>query len=163
MLIENVSPLANNMDELGALRRTQKEYQKCSIMRFTETWLHELMSDSNASLSCFKLYEWAKIGVVCKLNSLKENEILLKERKEEGSEFSFLYISLHPNRCHLKALQRYCLIQANYNPINCSTIIIQSNWSLSRHLDEHRWKAGASAGAEPDSAPGFLENLLNAA
>jgi len=36
-------------------------------------------------------------------------------------------IASNHSKSHLKAFQRYSQIQANYNPINCIPIIIQSN------------------------------------
>ena len=36
------------MEELGPLMRTQQEYQECSIMCFTVTWLEERIPDSIA-------------------------------------------------------------------------------------------------------------------
>lgn len=35
----NVRSLANKVDELEVLARTQREYRESSIMCFTETWL----------------------------------------------------------------------------------------------------------------------------
>ncbi|TWW59213.1 hypothetical protein D4764_06G0007430 [Takifugu flavidus] len=49
----NVRSLANKMDELEALTRTQQEYREASIMRFTETWLHGLIPDSNVTITGF--------------------------------------------------------------------------------------------------------------
>ncbi|TWW55959.1 hypothetical protein D4764_09G0010090 [Takifugu flavidus] len=49
----NVRSLANKMDELEALTRTQREYREASIMCFTETWLHGLIPDSNVMIAAF--------------------------------------------------------------------------------------------------------------
>ncbi|TWW53626.1 hypothetical protein D4764_0122180 [Takifugu flavidus] len=49
----NVRSLANKMDELEALTRTQREYREASIMCFTETWLHGLIPDSNVTIAGF--------------------------------------------------------------------------------------------------------------
>lgn len=40
LIMSKVRSLANKMDELTALARSQKEYRECSLMCFTETWLH---------------------------------------------------------------------------------------------------------------------------
>ncbi|TWW78210.1 hypothetical protein D4764_11G0003310 [Takifugu flavidus] len=49
----NVRSLANKMDKLEALTRTQQEYREASIMCFTETWLHGLIPDSNVTIAGF--------------------------------------------------------------------------------------------------------------
>lgn len=47
--------LSNKMDELSALIRTQREYRECSVLCFTETWLHEDIPEcSNASIPGFQ-------------------------------------------------------------------------------------------------------------
>ncbi|XP_047459459.1 NACHT, LRR and PYD domains-containing protein 12-like [Mugil cephalus] len=50
----NVKSLANKVDELEALVRTQREYRQSSIMCFTETWLHEKIPDSNVAIPGFQ-------------------------------------------------------------------------------------------------------------
>ncbi|TWW59307.1 hypothetical protein D4764_06G0008370 [Takifugu flavidus] len=49
----NVRSLANKMDKLEALTRTQREYREASIMCFTETWVHGLIPDSNVTIAGF--------------------------------------------------------------------------------------------------------------
>lgn len=51
----NVRSICNKMDELAALTKHQREYQQCSMILFTETWLTELTPDSNATLDGFQL------------------------------------------------------------------------------------------------------------
>ncbi|TWW80174.1 hypothetical protein D4764_10G0012040 [Takifugu flavidus] len=46
----NVRSLANKMDELEALTRTQWEYREATIV---ETWLHGLIPDSNVMIAGF--------------------------------------------------------------------------------------------------------------
>lgn len=41
------------LDELEALARTQTEYIECSLMCFTETWLHDQIPDSNVTIPGF--------------------------------------------------------------------------------------------------------------
>ena len=41
-------------DEHGAIGRTEKEYVKCSNMRFTETWLQDHLPGSNLFLPSFQ-------------------------------------------------------------------------------------------------------------
>ncbi len=50
----NVRSLANKMEELTALARSQAEYRECSLMCFTETWLHQDIPDHNVSIGGFQ-------------------------------------------------------------------------------------------------------------
>ncbi len=50
----NVRSLANKMEELTALARSQTEYRECSLMCFTETWLHQDIPDDNVSIDGFQ-------------------------------------------------------------------------------------------------------------
>lgn len=50
----NVRSLANKVDELEALIRTQREYRESSIVCLTETWLHEQIPDSNVTIPGFQ-------------------------------------------------------------------------------------------------------------
>ncbi|KAJ8390513.1 hypothetical protein AAFF_G00103100 [Aldrovandia affinis] len=50
----NVRSLANKMDELTALARSQAEFRECSIMCFTESWLHKDIPDNNVSVDGFQ-------------------------------------------------------------------------------------------------------------
>ena len=47
----NVRSLANKMEELTALPRSQRGYWECSVMCFTETWLYQDILDNNISTS----------------------------------------------------------------------------------------------------------------
>ncbi|KAJ8389955.1 hypothetical protein AAFF_G00112400 [Aldrovandia affinis] len=42
------------MDELTALARSQREFRECSIMCFTESWLHLDFPDHNVSIDGFQ-------------------------------------------------------------------------------------------------------------
>nr|XP_023652428.1 uncharacterized protein LOC111835896 isoform X1 [Paramormyrops kingsleyae]XP_023652429.1 uncharacterized protein LOC111835896 isoform X1 [Paramormyrops kingsleyae] len=48
-----VRSLANKMDELTALTRSQRVYQECSLLCFTELWLNQDIPDDNASVKGF--------------------------------------------------------------------------------------------------------------
>lgn len=52
--MDNVRLLANKMDELTALARSQKAFHECGIMCFTETWLHQDKPDHNVSIKGFQ-------------------------------------------------------------------------------------------------------------
>ena len=41
------------MDELAALAGSQREYRECSVMCFTESWLHQDIPDVNVSIEGF--------------------------------------------------------------------------------------------------------------
>lgn len=70
--------LDNKMDELGELIKTQREYNECSLMCFTETWLHfpdhsvtkhgfrTFLVDRDVCLSINKKCEllWMKSGII---------------------------------------------------------------------------------------------------
>ncbi|KAF7644468.1 hypothetical protein LDENG_00221520 [Lucifuga dentata] len=55
VIMGNVRSLANKMEELTALSRLQWEYQRCSMICYTETWLNELTPDSLVTLDGFHL------------------------------------------------------------------------------------------------------------
>ncbi|KAI3372201.1 hypothetical protein L3Q82_007045 [Scortum barcoo] len=55
IIMGNVRSLPNKMDELAALTRHQREYQECSLLLFTETWLTALTPDTAAELDGFTL------------------------------------------------------------------------------------------------------------
>ena len=50
----NMRSLANKVDKLEALARTQREHREPSIMCFTDTWLHEQIPDSNVTIPGFQ-------------------------------------------------------------------------------------------------------------
>ena len=50
----NVKSLAKKAIELTALIRSQREYQLCSLMCFTETWLQQDILDDKVSISGFQ-------------------------------------------------------------------------------------------------------------
>ncbi|KAI4897881.1 hypothetical protein NFI96_029587, partial [Prochilodus magdalenae] len=54
LIMGNVRSLANKMDELAALAMSQKEYRQCSLMCFSETWLHRDIPDDNVSITGFQ-------------------------------------------------------------------------------------------------------------
>ncbi|KAI4894907.1 hypothetical protein NFI96_007435 [Prochilodus magdalenae] len=54
LIMGNVRSLANKMDELAALAMSQKEYRQCSLMCFSETWLHQDIPDDNVSITGFQ-------------------------------------------------------------------------------------------------------------
>ena len=53
VVMGNVRSLSNKMDELTALTQSHPEYQECSLMCFTETWLHRDITDQFVSVDGF--------------------------------------------------------------------------------------------------------------
>ena len=45
--------MGNKIDELAALIKTQTEYHMCSVLCFTETWLHSHIPDHRVAVSGF--------------------------------------------------------------------------------------------------------------
>ncbi|KAL6473956.1 hypothetical protein MHYP_G00175170 [Metynnis hypsauchen] len=54
LIMGNVRSLVNKMDELTVLARSQREYRECSLMCFSETWLHQDIPDDNVSIDGFQ-------------------------------------------------------------------------------------------------------------
>jgi len=52
---------------------------------------------------------------------LEIHKLITKLLIFSSSQFSLIYIVPNQNKYHIKALQRYSLIQANYNPIHCKS------------------------------------------
>ena len=52
----NVRSLLNRMDKLIVLTWHQRDYDECSVMVLTETWLTELTPDTDANLDGFQLW-----------------------------------------------------------------------------------------------------------
>ena len=61
--MENVRSLGNKTDELAALIKTQKEYRECSVLCFTETWLHSYIPDHSVVVPSFSTV-WADRDVI---------------------------------------------------------------------------------------------------
>ena len=53
LIMGNVRSLGNKMDELAALTRSHREYQECSLMIFSESWLQTDVPDHNVSTEGF--------------------------------------------------------------------------------------------------------------
>ncbi|KAJ8402059.1 hypothetical protein AAFF_G00372940 [Aldrovandia affinis] len=54
IIMGNVRSLANKMDELTGVTQSQAEFRECSIMCFTESWLHKDIPDNNVSVGGFQ-------------------------------------------------------------------------------------------------------------
>lgn len=50
IIVGNLRFLDSKMDELGELIKTRREYHECSLMCFTETWLHAHFPDHSVTM-----------------------------------------------------------------------------------------------------------------
>ncbi|KAK0134629.1 hypothetical protein N1851_029751 [Merluccius polli] len=55
IIMGNVRSLGNKMDKLSVLVKTQREYHKCSVFCFSETWLHSHIPDSSVEVPGYSL------------------------------------------------------------------------------------------------------------
>ena len=63
LIVGNVRSLGNKMEELMALTRSQREYQECSLMCFTESWLHQEIPNDNVSIDGYETVQGLSILV----------------------------------------------------------------------------------------------------
>ncbi|KAK0140095.1 hypothetical protein N1851_022981 [Merluccius polli] len=90
----NVRSLGNKMDELTALARSQKEYRECSIMCFTETWLHQDIPDDNVSIAGF--------------HTVRADRDCAKSGKRKGGGVAVLVNNRWCNPAHITIKERIC-------------------------------------------------------
>lgn len=62
VIMANVQSLANKMEELEILARTQRVYRECRVMCFTETWLHNQIPCNNGSIAGFRTIRLIEIN-----------------------------------------------------------------------------------------------------
>lgn len=55
-IIGNVRSLQNKTDELGAQVQYDQTFRTCSMMCFTETWLHGAVNDENIAMNGFQMF-----------------------------------------------------------------------------------------------------------
>ena len=55
-IIGNVPSMNNKLDELRANVQHQGHFRTCSIMCFTESWLHDHITDASVSVEGYKLF-----------------------------------------------------------------------------------------------------------
>uniref|UniRef100_A0A3Q3AYX4 Endonuclease/exonuclease/phosphatase domain-containing protein n=1 Tax=Kryptolebias marmoratus TaxID=37003 RepID=A0A3Q3AYX4_KRYMA len=94
IIMGNVRSLANKLDELQALIRTQQEYRKCSIMCFTEAWLQDHIPDSNISLLGFL--------------TIRADRDLISSRKRKGVALAVLVNNRWCHPGHVTVKCRLC-------------------------------------------------------
>ena len=62
IVMGNVRSLGNKTDELAALIKSQRQYHKCSVLCFTEIWLHSHIPDHSVAFPGFST-GWADRNV----------------------------------------------------------------------------------------------------
>ncbi|KAK0132030.1 hypothetical protein N1851_033180 [Merluccius polli] len=90
----NVRSLANKVDELEALTRTQREYRESSILCFTETWLHEQIPDSYVTVPGFQ--------------TVRANKDTTTTGKKKGGGLAVLVNNRWCNPGHVSVKGRVC-------------------------------------------------------
>ena len=90
----NVRSLANKMDELEALARTHREYRESSVMCFTETWLHEQIPDSNATIPGF--------------HTVRADRDTAASGKKKGGGLAVLVNNRWCHPGHISVKERFC-------------------------------------------------------
>ena len=63
IIMGNMRSLGNKMDELAVLIKTQREHRECSVLCFTETWLHSHIPDHSVAVPGFSTV-WADRDVI---------------------------------------------------------------------------------------------------
>ncbi|KAK0144067.1 hypothetical protein N1851_017607 [Merluccius polli] len=93
LIMGNVRSLGNKMDELTALARSQKEYRECSIMCFTETWLHQDIPD-DVSIAGF--------------HTVRADRDCAKSGKRKGGGVAVLVNNRWCNPAHITIKEHIC-------------------------------------------------------
>ena len=89
-----MSSLGNKTDELATLIKSQREYRECSVLCFTETWLHSHILDHSV--------------VVPDFSTVQADRDMTSSGKKKGGGIA-LYVSerwCNPGHVHMK--KRLC-------------------------------------------------------
>nr|XP_054604483.1 uncharacterized protein LOC107395178 [Nothobranchius furzeri]XP_054604484.1 uncharacterized protein LOC107395178 [Nothobranchius furzeri]XP_054604485.1 uncharacterized protein LOC107395178 [Nothobranchius furzeri] len=105
IIMGNVRSLANKMDELQALSRTQLEYRQCSVMCFTETWLQDHIPDSSVSLPGFL--------------TVRADRDLKRSGKRKGGGVAVLVNNRWCHPCHVSVKCRRCSPDVELLAVSC--------------------------------------------
>ena len=133
----NVWSFSNKMDKLTVLTQSHTEYRECSLMCFTETWLHRDITDQNVSMDGFytvwanldgtESAKWKGGGLAVPVNSRWCNPGHITNKEQLCSpDVELLVVGLHPY--HLRREIPHVIIVVLYippsaNPTSvCSTI-----------------------------------------
>ena len=115
----NVNTLANKTDELCALLQVEREYRACSVMCFTETWLHTDISNWSVSIPGFRII-------------LADRDAVLNGKKKGGGIAVFVN-ERWCNSGHITVKERLCSpdiellavsMQPYYLPLEFSSTIL---------------------------------------
>nr|XP_054598774.1 uncharacterized protein LOC129163848 [Nothobranchius furzeri] len=115
IVMGNVRSLANKMDELQALSRTQPEYQQCSVMCFTETWLQDHIPDSNVSLPGFL--------------TVRADRDLKRGRKRKGGGVAVLVNNRWCHPGHVSVKCRLCSPDFELLAVSCRPYYLQREFT----------------------------------
>ncbi|XP_019223006.1 uncharacterized protein LOC109205037 [Oreochromis niloticus] len=94
IVMGNVRSLLNKIDELSALVRSQREYQECSLMCFTESWMHQDIPDENASVEGF--------------HTVRADRDSIASGKRKGGGLAVLVNNRRCNPAHITIKERIC-------------------------------------------------------
>ena len=78
IIMGNVRPLGKKTDEFTMLKKTQREYHECSVLCFTETWLHSHILDHSVAVPGF--------------STVRADRDVISSRKKKGGGIA-LYVS----------------------------------------------------------------------
>lgn len=94
LIMGNVRSLDNKMDELTALVRRENIFRECSLMCFTETWLHDGIPDSSIDINGFSVVRGDRRREEC------------SKRRGEGLAVYVNNMWCHPG--HVTVKERVC-------------------------------------------------------
>lgn len=94
LIMGNVRSMANKMNELTGLARSQREFRECSLMCFTETWLNSDIPDHNVSIDGFQI--------------VRADRDCNKSGKRKGGGLAVLVNNRWCNPGHITIKQRIC-------------------------------------------------------
>ena len=94
IIMGNVRSLGNKTDELHALIKSQREYRECSVLCFTETWLHSHIPGHSVAVPGF--------------STVRADRDVTSSGKKKGGGIA-LYVSVrwcNPGHVHMK--EHFC-------------------------------------------------------
>ena len=94
LIMGNVRSLGNKMDELTSLTRSYQEYRDCSLMIFSESWLHMDVPDHNVSTEGF--------------HTVRADRACTKSGKRKGGGIAVYVNNRWCNPGHITVKDRIC-------------------------------------------------------
>lgn len=99
IIMGNVQSLANKINELTMLAQSQREYRECSLMCFTESWIHQDIPDDNTSLEGFHIVRTDRVSAVSGKQKGGELALLVNNRWCKLAHISFKECCLDTELC----------------------------------------------------------------